>query len=70
MEQSEILLNILLETIEFFKSNPKVGMLGILGETEWPKDKRFYTAWNIGNVLICNDRKVFHRNFRKKQREF
>ncbi len=51
--------NILIESISMFKKNPQIGMIGLLGGKDIPKNRRFYRSWDTGNVIGCNDKKAF-----------
>ena len=51
--------NILCDIVDMFRSNDKIGMIGLIGGTKVPENKRFYRTWDTGNVLGCNDKKAF-----------
>lgn len=61
MHQDVLLIkqNILLQLVDMFKKNQKIGMIGLLGGTNLPENRRFYRSWDAGNVLGCNDKKAF-----------
>ena len=51
--------DILVRLVEMFQSNASIGMVGLIGGTQVPQDKRFYRSWDVGNVLACSDKKAF-----------
>ncbi len=51
--------NILIDAICMFKSNPQIGMIGLLGGKHLPESRRFYRSWDTGNVIGCSDKKAF-----------
>ena len=64
MHQDVLLLkqDMLQGLVAFFQQHPQIGMIGLLGGTEYPVSRRFYRAWNVGNVLGCSDKKAFHNH--------
>lgn len=71
MHQDVLLLHshMLLELVELFQAHPKVGMIGLLGCEDYPKDKRFYRAWDVGNVRGCSDKRAFHNELEKQEKK-
>lgn len=54
--------DMLKELLKFFETHPKAGMAGVLGCSKLPRDRRFYRAWDKGNVLGCSEKKAFHND--------
>lgn len=61
--------DILIEFLRLFEGHPEVGMAGVLGAREFPENKRFYRAWDVGNVLGCSDKRAFHNELEKEASE-
>lgn len=61
MHQDVFLINpiILTECIGIFEKQPDVGLIGLFGMRDFPSDRRFYKAWDCGNVIGCNEKYAF-----------
>ena len=51
--------DLLMDMIAMFQENKKIGMLGLLGGTRVPADRRFFLSWDTGNVMVCSEKKAF-----------
>lgn len=40
--------------IDTFRKNEKIGLLGVLGGTEFVENASYWNNWNIGHVYACN----------------
>lgn len=67
MHQDVFLINenLLVELVTLFEENPRIGMIGLLGARNLPENRRFYQAWDAGNVIGCSDKKVFQNELDK-----
>lgn len=61
--------DILVNLLKLFEKHPRIGMVGLLGATGVPSNRRFYRAWDVGNVIGCNDNKAFHNELGKEAAE-
>lgn len=59
--------NLLIELIAFFEHHPRAGMAGVLGCMQYPQDRRFYRAWDIGNVIGCSEKHAFWNDLSEKE---
>lgn len=50
--------NFIADMLEVF-ADEQVGMIGMLGCDQYPKDARFSSAWNVGNAMACDSLQSF-----------
>ena len=69
MHQDVLLTNqgIVCEIINCFENNPKLGLIGVLGGNNLPKNAICYNAWNVGNLWANNTTHTFHIQYSKEQ---
>lgn len=58
--------NIISDMVNIFESDDKIGMLGLLGGVNSPKDGIFYNAWNCGRTItsgysLAKDTKFYQK---------
>lgn len=61
--------DILVNLLELFEEHPGIGMVGLLGATGVPSNRRFYRAWDAGNVIGCNEKKAFRNELGREAAE-
>ena len=61
--------DILMHFLEFFEAHSKAGMAGVLGGQGIPADRRFYRAWDVGNVAGCGEDRAFHNELIKEEKK-
>lgn len=54
--------DILLKLLDLFKQHPSAKLAGVLGADLLSEDRRFYRSWNLGNVIGCSEKKMFHNH--------
>lgn len=55
--------NTLIKCIDFFKSHPKTGLIGVLGQNYAPQDRLFHFGWNVGSTYLSSGRETKCHNF-------
>lgn len=46
--------NIISDMVDVFKADDKIGMLGLIGGVNLPKDGIIYNVWNCGRTIACD----------------
>jgi len=61
MHQDVFLINrsILQLCVDLFKSNARIGLIGLMGGKSYPVNRRFYRSWDTGHVLGNTERGAF-----------
>ena len=48
--------------IEFFRKHERAGMLGVIGGSCVPENRRFYKSWDTGYVIACSEKKAYYND--------
>lgn len=52
--------------IDFFREHERAGMLGVLGGSRAPENRRFYRSWDMGYVIACSEKKAYYNDLGRK----
>ena len=52
--------------IDFFREHERAGMLGVLGGSRAPENRRFYKSWDTGYVTACGEKKAYYNNLGRR----
>lgn len=53
------------DILRLFQTYEKLGMLGVVGGVNLPKDAVIWSAWNRGRTLSCNNRTAFELDYQQ-----